>query len=259
MENKKWTIANTFDTPRPWSGGKIVGTLKFVKKRQQLSYHHFDGKDEVKRSWKTSNFQSESEAYSHYYTEVYEYCKAGGFLLNETRLIAPGLIEMKVDSTTTIFDSWMLDTVSSSTWHIQKPRSRKALTYVECRTGGRRLLLHQLLYDLQQRSLVKHLDGDVLNNLASNLQPKTKKTIPKRIRTTGHSSGISGVFRERRRMNVEYWTAAWREPDGTDHRRRFRIKNGNDAECKRKAILTRTLAKEEFSDGDSAAIINICT
>jgi hypothetical protein len=242
--HKRWKLVDSFDPLPQWSGGQIAGRLKSMKNNQGVVYHHVDGEKVIKQTWKTSNFPSHKDAYAHAYQSVYQYCKSGGFLLNEVRLIAPSVIEMKISSmTTTIFDHCMLEAVSKYIWHLAKPRNKKGREYVETRRDGAKLLLHRLLYDLQHLFLVKHVDGDGLNNLASNLIQKSKKTYRPRVPRT------PGVYKEQSGHRY-YWTASWTE-EGKYMRRRFRVEPGKEHESKSKAIWTRELAKENIDKSDS--------
>lgn len=178
----KWEISNTFPLPEPWSWGKIAGTLKFIDNKKTVTYQHFNGKEEIRRMWSVSSFGSEEEAYSVAHAEVYAYCSEAGVLLNEVRRIAPGVLEMKVGSMTTIFDQSMVDIVYSSTWHIANRPSTNTPYFVEGRRDGQNCFLHKLLLHFPDVRNAVHKNRNGLDNRLSNLEERRgrQKSIPVR-------------------------------------------------------------------------------
>jgi len=241
----KWGVLNAFDIPEPWSGGRIAGSLSFIQNDSLLVYHIFDGNEEFRLCWKTSSFESKQHAYAQAHSEVYQYCKQRGILLNEMRRIAPDVMEMKVGSKTTIFDLDVSDAVAGSLWYLFDAKTRKHNFYVKGRHNGQPIFLHQFVKDILQPRLVKHKTGDGLNNLRENITIKQRREKPVPSGKTRHRSEMPGVYREQVGI-YSYLTADWQE-DKKTVRRRFRITDESDKESKAMALLTKQRAVERMA------------
>jgi hypothetical protein len=237
--HRKWNLSELFEIPGPWSGGKIVGTLRFIDQDRMLVYHHFDGNEETHRQWKTSEYDSRDDAYAVGYEFAHEYCYQRNILLNQVRMIAPNVIEMKVDNTTTIFDDMNLGKIISSTWLLVKDRRTQA-PFAKSTRLGKTVFLHRLIWNYRGFMWIRHRNGNTLCNLNSNYEclsnnlhivdKKSKRTVPKPL----------GVFKEIK-GTYQYWTATWIE-SGVYCRQRFRIFEGLEEDAERRATETRKLS-----------------
>lgn len=219
--HKKWGLDNLFDVPGVWYGGTIVGTFAFVKQDSVLVYRC----NYEEKFWTTATFGSKSRVRNFAEGYAFEYCRQKGLLINETRFIAPKVIEMKVGTMTTIFNSEKLDWIKDEKWRLIGEATGK---FFAATTRGKQVVkLHRALRTngrIDERP--RHFDGNGLNNLDSNLW----KVHVSKVRY----SGIVGVDR-RRIGRYEFWVAEWTK-DGHSYRQQFRIRDGNEEEAKKKAI-----------------------
>jgi len=237
---QKWKISNLFEPTPPWGGGnhKHAGRVSLILDGTIAEFRQ--GRNpRIRRYWGVAKYGT-IENCLRKANKFAAFCRAkNDWVLNQTRLIAPGVIEMRIGKETTIFDECNLEKVQAYTWACEyDTHTNYAVSQIK--TGGRykQIRLHRLITEAGEGTKVDHKKRNGLNNLMSNLIVSTSKVNcnNKNLMST-NKSGFNGVRREKVRRIV-YWKVSYME-NGKAKTVRFRVWGHDEEDAMQKAIACR--------------------
>ena len=174
VEKSRWEIPGLFAVPGKCMGGYYRGKLRLSKDRSHALYTVSDGTNRFAKKFPVLTYYRDPEvAYKVAREFACEFSVRNGIEYNAYRRIGPGIIEMKVGKTTTIFDEEHLKNVRTMKWDVMKSGNVYHVRTTDSRPARS---LHRLILDAARGQYVQHLDGNGLNNLNSNLAVKIESS-----------------------------------------------------------------------------------
>jgi len=244
----KWrsAVPNIIDPPPPFSGGKRPGYISRNNKLIEFKLRMRACK--ITRSWRITE-HGEERAWSLAKEFAQKWCEDHDLCRNQTRFIAPGVVEMKLtQGLTTIFEERNLQLVLSYTWRACRMGNVfyvRGTTYGGFHQKQNFVSLHRVISNLPDDLMTDHLDGNGLNNLSANLLPSTaSQNQHNNALNIKNTSGTNGVHRNiviyRSGRQAVFWKASWME-NGKTVSKAFRVREDDidELSAKRQAIAER--------------------
>jgi hypothetical protein len=232
----KWNIANLFEKPGPWFGGKTQGRIRMHPTYCAYSLDSWVYGNFYK-AFRFDDYGGRENALLVAQAFVLDYCNQRGITKNQKRLIGPGILEVQVGLRPMLIDEHNSHIIDGSVWGWSGEEDNQ---YV-CRKKKTRRL-HKVLLTAPPGFIIDHIDRNPANNLMRNLRIVTRTENNHNMKLNRRNkTGIPGVSRQvqtRKNSTWIFWRATY-NLDKKVHYRSFLVKNGNEEAARASAIAFR--------------------
>jgi hypothetical protein len=197
-----WVIPDAYEIPWPWNDTDDMGKSpeKFVWNKDQtvLTYKHMENDVEILRTWNRSDYKTAYVAKRVAIRQMEVYCRERNLLENEYRKLSKEVLEMAVGDRTTIISGSLVDGLFNHHWKLKQKRENFT---VVSRINGVEIELPRFLLRAQPGEIVRHRDGNSLNNTKENLFIQDATSAGEKQRSLGRLNSYPDAFDD----EYDYW------------------------------------------------------